>query len=325
MRAMKTPERARRAARLGALLHPRPELGALIVTGRDRQSWLNGLVTCELAGKKPGAGLYGLTVGKTGKIAAEVWILLAEDHLTIAVPEDRRSMLQEHFDRHLIMEDAEITAPEGRAWLAVHGPRSAELVGVAQALGADAALVDFTGRGDAAAILAPPGQRAQVEAALLARLGDEGALATPEDWEHLRIAWGVPRFGVDFDDQSLPQEASLERLSVSFNKGCYLGQETVFMLEKRGHAKKRLMRLAIEGAGPVAQGAEIALPDGTAVGAVTSATEAEEGGGALALGSVKFKHAVAGTEVSVAGRSGRLLGLAAEPTAGSPEREQAPR
>ncbi len=72
----------------------------------------------------------------------------------------------------------------------------------------------------------------------------------------------MPRFGVDFDDQTLPQEASLERLAVSFNKGCYLGQETVFMLEKRGHAKKRLMRLAIDTleAEAPAPGVEIVLP-----------------------------------------------------------------
>jgi folate-binding protein YgfZ len=45
----------------------------------------------------------------------------------------------------------------------------------------------------------------------------------------------VPRFGVDFDDTTYPQEASLEKTAVSFDKGCYLGQEVVCMLEMRGH------------------------------------------------------------------------------------------
>jgi tRNA-modifying protein YgfZ len=312
---MTTLETERRAALSGALLQHLPQLGTLIITGGDRLTWLNGLVTCELAGRKPGDGVYGLTVGKTGKIVAEIWILVAKDHLALAVPSDRLSMLREHFERHLIMEDAEIAEAPERGWLAVHGPLSGDLVARARELGADAARVDFTGRGDAAAILSPPGQLEALRDALLERAGERGALLSAEGWERLRIAWGVPRFGVDFDDQSLPQEASLERLAVSFSKGCYLGQETVFMLEKRGHAKKRLMRISIEGDAEVAAGAEIALPDGTSVGAVTSAAPAPEGGSVLALGSVKYKHAVADAAVSIAGRSARLLGLAAEPTA----------
>src|SRR6185437_10386155 len=134
----------------------------------------------------------------------------------------------------------------------------------------------------------------------------EGTRLDDEGWEALRIAWGVPRFGADYDEQSLPQEASLETRAVSFSKGCYLGQETVFMLEKRGHARKKLVRLAVEGEGTLSAGAEIALPDGTAgVGAVTSATRAPGPGGWLALGSVKHKHTPAGTALVVAGRPAR--------------------
>jgi tRNA-modifying protein YgfZ len=313
MKTIETIESERRAAIEGALFKLRPDMGALIVTGRDRQSWLNGLVTCELAGRKPGEGVYGLTVGKTGRIAGEVWVIFAEDHLVVAVPADRLEGLREHFDRHLIMEDAEVTPAPERGFLAVHGPLAGELVSAARALGADAALVDFSGRsGETAVVLAPSGQTEAVRDALLSRAGERGAEATAEGWEHLRIAWGVPRFGVDFDDQSLPQEASLERLAVSFSKGCYLGQETVFMLEKRGHAKKRLMRLSIEGGDAPDVGAEIALPDGAKVGEVTSSTKALDGSHALALGHVKWKHAVADAAVTVAGRPARLLGLAAE-------------
>ena len=313
---MNTLETERRAAQTGALVQHRSDLSALIMTGGDRLTWLNGLVTCDLASRQPGAGVYGLLVGKTGKIAAEVWILVAKDHLAIALPHDRLPMLREHLERHLIMEDVEILGAPERAWLAVYGPLSGDLGAYARELGADAAPVDFTGRGDTIAVLTPPGQLEAAEGALLARAGDRGALASPEGWEELRIAWGVPRFGVDFDDQTLPQEASLERLAVSFTKGCYLGQETVFMLEKRGHAKKRLMRIAIQGEREVAPGSEIALPDGTAIGAVTSATKAAEGGVILALGSVKYKHALADAEVTIAGRPARLLGLAATPKAG---------
>ena len=312
MPAMTTVETQRRAAEEAALVHARPDLAALIVTGKDRQTWLNGLVTCELAGKKPGEGIYGLAVGKTGKIAAEIVALLAADHLVLVLPSDRVEPLREHLERHLIMEDAELAAADGRALFAVHGPRAAAIVDLARAQGADAAMVDFTGRGDAALILAPAGAADTFAGALLASAGPGGALATPEGWEALRIAWGVPRFGVDFDDQTLPQEASLERLAVSFTKGCYLGQETVFMLEKRGHAKKRLMRLALD-ATDLTPGVEIVLPDGGGpIGTLTSVTRTASGG-AIGLGYVKFKHATADAALVVGGRPARALGLAASP------------
>jgi folate-binding protein YgfZ len=315
MPAMTTIDHQRRAADEAALIHARPDLAALIVTGKDRQTWLNGLVTCELAGKKPGEGVYGLAVGKTGKIAAEIAALLVEDHLALVLPSDRIDSLLSHLERHLIMEDAELASAEGRAVFAVHGPRAGDLVAFARASGADAAMVDFTGRGDAALILAPAGDPAAFADALLAAAGEGAAMATPEGWEALRVAWGVPRFGVDFDDQTLPQEASLERLAVSFNKGCYLGQETVFMLEKRGHAKKRLMRLAIDTleADALAPGVEIVLPEGGAsIGTLTSVTPSAAGG-AIGLGYVKFKHATEGAALLVGGRPARALGLAASP------------
>jgi tRNA-modifying protein YgfZ len=304
----------RRAAGEGALIQPRADLAAFAITGRDRASWLNGLVTCNLADLAPGGGAYGLAVGKTGRISAELWILAGADRLMVGLEGGRAPAIREHLDRHLIMEDAEVGPLLDRGFLFAHGPLAAEIVEAARALGADAATIDWTGRGDAAVILAPEGRLDEVRVALLGRAGDRGAEASAEGWEAMRIAWGLPRAGVDFDDQTMPQEASLEKVAVSFTKGCYLGQEAVFMLEKRGHPKKKLMRLAVEGDAALPPGAEIALPDGgEAVGAVTSATARPEGGGLLALGYVKYKHAAAETALAVGGRSARVLGPAADP------------
>jgi hypothetical protein len=300
---------ATRAGETGLLVHPRPDLGAIVVTGNDRVKWLNGLVTCDLSIRKPGEGAYGLAVGKTGRILAELWFLIGGDRVIVVLSRDRIEGFRAHLDKHLIMEDAEVEAPD-REVVFTHGPLSREAVASARAASADAAMVDWTGRREAAVILAPEGGLDAVRAAILAGPGDRAACGD-EAWEALRVAWGVPRFGADFDDQTLPQEASLERLAVSFSKGCYLGQETVFMLEKRGHAKKRLMRLRAEGEA-LAGGAEITMPDGEAVGQVTSAAPPRDGA-AAALGYVKYKHANAGTAVLVGGRPATIVGLAADP------------
>ncbi len=313
MPPMSNIEKERLAANEGALIQSRPDLGVLIVTGRDQKSWLNGLITCDLAPRRPGDGAYGLAVTKTGKIMSELWLVFSNEHIALAVPKDRLELIRAHLDGHLIMEDAEILDADARSWIFVHGAFSSELLSLARERGADAAQINFTGR-PGIAILAPEGQAEALTQALLERAADRGALATEEGWEQIRIEWGLPRFGRDFDDQSLPQEPALERLAVSFTKGCYLGQETVFMLEKRGHVKKRLMRMAIEGEELPAEGAEITLEDGTVIGNLTSRAKHPHGG-AIALGYVKYKYAQADQAVIVAGRPARLVGPAAEPSA----------
>ena len=67
--------------------------------------------------------------------------------------------------------------------------------------------------------------------------------------ELARVAAGVPRVGVDTGEATLVQEAALEDAAVSFDKGCYLGQETVARLQFRGRANRRLRGLALDGAG----------------------------------------------------------------------------
>jgi tRNA-modifying protein YgfZ len=300
-------ERERRAAHEGALIQPAPLLGTIVVTGADRRSWLNGLITCELAKLEPGGGAYGLSVAKSGKILAELWIVALEDRLLVGALRDRVPMLLEHFNRYIMMEDAEVADASGElGWLFVHGPLSGDLVLVARGSGAHAAGVAFTDLGGAA-VVAKESALEGVMNALLTHAGERGVLASPEAFERLRVEEGIAKFGVDYTDQNYPQEASLERLAVSFQKGCYLGQETVFMLEARGHAKKRLVSLEVQGAGEVPPDAPITLPgDGAEVGTITSRAPAPGKEGVVALGYVKYKHAATGTELLVAGRPARI-------------------
>ncbi|HSN97825.1 MAG TPA: glycine cleavage T C-terminal barrel domain-containing protein [Candidatus Nanopelagicales bacterium] len=293
-------EEQRRALHEGALVLRMDELGTLVITGADRQSWLNGLLTCDLAPLKAGAGAYGLSVAKNGKIQAEVWLVLEQDRVLLGAPRERVALLGEVFERHLIMEDAELSdASEELGWIFAVGPRAGELIEVGRGAGAHAGRADWTGLGGAI-FAAPRSALEGVEAALCGREGT--ARGSGEGWEALRVEHDVGRYGVDFDDQNYPQEASLEDRAVSFSKGCYLGQETVFMLQHRGKPKKRLVQIEVEGEGELAVGAEVELPDGTAVGSVTSRTGSPVGGAVLALGYVKFKHAQAGVELRVAGR-----------------------
>jgi hypothetical protein len=288
------------SARSGGLVVPAVELGVLVATGPDRVKWLNGLLTCELANRKPGEAVYGLAVGQKGKILCDVVVVLEAERLGIALPATEREAMRAWLDHHLIMEDAELGASE-ESVLFVHGPRSAELLDAARGAGASGAPFDRTGLGGAV-VLTPPEKATAVRAAL------EGAGAVFGDeagWDALRHERFVPRFGVDFDTATYPQEASLEKVAVSFDKGCYLGQEVVFMLEKRGHVKKKLVPLRLEDGEVPAKGAAVATPAGDAVGEVTSAARTPSG--VIAFAMVKRAHTPPDTELRVGEKTAKVI------------------
>jgi hypothetical protein len=288
-------DRAIDCVQTGVLVQPLA-LGTAVVTGKDRQSWLNGMVTCELASRRPGDAALGLLVTKAGKIQSELYVLLGDDDLWIGFYADRTDRAIEELDRHLIMEDAEIErAADGElSWLLALGLGAEAARDAARAAGARAGLVPRGGL-PVAVIAAPAAVKQAVIDAVLGA-ASPSAIATAAAWDRVRVEHGITAFGIDFDDTNYPQEASLERDAVSFEKGCYLGQEAVFMLEKRGHVKKRIVQLHVEGA--VERGDTITLPDGAEVGHITSRA-LRRAGGNLALGFVKYKHARADTELRV--------------------------
>jgi folate-binding protein YgfZ len=66
--------------------------------------------------------------------------------------------------------------------------------------------------------------------------------------EVLRIESGIPQFGIDMDEDTIPLEAGIENRAISFTKGCYVGQEVIVRVLHRGHGRvaKKLVPLAVE-------------------------------------------------------------------------------
>jgi folate-binding protein YgfZ len=293
------------AASAGALAIPAPELATLAIGGKDRLTWLNGMVTCDLLKRAPGAAVYGLAVARSGKVMADVVVAVddAGGRLLTAVPAAVAGELRKHLDHYLVMEDVEI-APEDdgfEVW-SVHGPRAGDALVAAQGAGGVGGALDRTGLGGTV-VFAPREKAAAVRDALatVAALGDDAG------WEALRLERAVPRFGVDFDDKTYPQEAQLEKAAVSFDKGCYLGQEVVCMLELRGHVKRKLVPVVIEAGEPPARGAPVTDEAGAALGEVTSAGASPTLGKPIALAMIKRARAEAGSRVVVGGASAEVV------------------
>jgi folate-binding protein YgfZ len=128
---------------------------------------------------------------------------------------------------------------------------------------------------------------------------DAGLSGSPpdEELERLRILARTPRWGAELDDTVLPAEAGLDERAISFEKGCYPGQEPVARLHYRGHANQTLRVLDVD----AAPGAEIRHAE-KVVGRVTSAVPG------LALGYVRV-DVPQDAELSVAGEPARLHSL----------------
>jgi folate-binding protein YgfZ len=203
-----------------------------------------------------------------------------------------------------MMEDATHADVSGEfAWVLAHGPSAAELArSLPGPRGGFGGTVDTTGLGGGVMVV-PAGE---VDA-LVADAARRGAVeASQSEWEALRVQRFLPRFGVDFGDKNYPQEASLEKIAVSFSKGCYLGQEVVCRLEMRGHVIKKLVPVRLEGSDLPGAGAEVRTAEGKSVGTVSSAAFAEDG--PLALAMLRIDFASPGTKLEVGGRQAVVLG-----------------
>jgi folate-binding protein YgfZ len=110
-------------------------------------------------------------------------------------------------------------------------------------------------------------------------------LASPEEYERIRISAGLPKMGAELTEKTIPAETGLVDLTVSFTKGCYTGQELVARIDSRGgHVPRHLRRMT--STGHLTPGAELTGPDGKVAGTVTSAARTP-GGGWVGLGYVR--------------------------------------
>jgi hypothetical protein len=235
----------------------------LMVSGPDRKTWLDGLLTCAVTAVTPGKAGYGLLLTKQGKIVSDVFLVDSGSVLYLGVAPGRGADVRELLDRYLVMEDAELAAAPTSLTFYASTPGSGAF-GAALASGALA----LAGLEIELAVTKEP----------VAGAADASALSA------LLAAHGFGAFGVDFGERDNPHEASLDRVAVSWTKGCYLGQEVVCMQDMRGKVKRRLVALAggAELLSSVEPREDVLSPDGTVAGHVSSVHRAPDGARLLA-------------------------------------------
>jgi folate-binding protein YgfZ len=296
------PAAEERAFADGAALVDRCARGAVLVDGPDAVTFLQGLLSQDIAGLADGQGVHALLLQPQGKLDSDLRLLRVGDAAWLDCEVGRGEALAASLRRFKIRIKAEVEDRTG-AWgsLTLRGPEVAARVEAAggpalpgephghvafgRGTGATRLVrADWPGGPPGADLVGPVGELSGVWTALVAAGFRPAGLTA---YEAARVRAGVPRQGFDIDEKTIPQEAFLELDAVSFTKGCFLGQELVCRIDSRGHVNRLLRAIRIEKAGidttPPA-GAGIVVGD-KEVGALT--TVARSGDGVVALGYVR--------------------------------------
>ena len=304
-----------RAVRSGVGLIDLCRQTLLRFTGTDRVSFLQGMVSNDVARLSPGQGILAAFTDIQGKVIADIKIFGAGDSFFIELGEPVKDKVLGHLAHYLIADDVEIADMTGAyGILALLGPKSTDLLRLL--LGGQDLPAKALSHGEfqtdphrIRVIRVPrPGAGYEVwaaagELAVLARWIQENGRVYGARWvgteaqEILRVEAGIPRYGVDMDEENLLLETGMDD-AVSFNKGCYLGQEVIERIHSRGHVNRKLTGLVLEGDEPAQRGDRIQAQD-REVGKVTSAVFSPLLHCPIAMGYVQRDFLTPGTRLVV--------------------------
>jgi folate-binding protein YgfZ len=310
------------AARRGAGLIDRSGLGRLKMTGADALDLLHRLSTQDLLRLKPGHGTATVLTSDKGRIIDLLTVWHVPDHLLLLTSAGNQGAVLAWIDRYTITEDAQTAdVTSGTGLLYLFGPNAVQVAGALAGKdvrglplfhhtpvivgGMPATLARAPAiAGDGFHLLVAHGaQTAAVRAALLTLGAAHGLVETSHDaFEMLRIEAGQPAFGCELDERFNPLEAGL-RPHISFDKGCYIGQEVVARLDTYDKVQRALVGLLMPGESPPEPGTALRLA-GREVGLVTSAARSPALGRAIALAYVRGAHAQPGTRLEAATATG---------------------
>lgn len=308
-------------ARRRAGLIDRSDRGRILVSGKDRASYLNGLLTNDISSLKSGEGCYAAYLTPQGRMIADLWVYELGDVILLVLSRELKDTVLAKLDQFVFSEDVQLgDVTETFADIAVVGPGAASIVEAALGLSEPHALADLREHGNFRAQFAgqpaivlrisdtgAPGFDVLVDRSAADRLTEalRGAGAVEIETavaDVLRVEAGVPKFHRDMDEDTIPLEAGLESRAISLTKGCYVGQEVIVRVLHRGHGRvaRRLVGLTLEGSAVPATGTRVEV-DGRDIGRITSAVKSVALNTPIALAYLHRDFTEPGTRVSVDG------------------------
>lgn len=254
----------------------RLDRGVLAVSGADRATWLQGLLTNDVESLTDGESQYSSYLTPQGRMITDMHVVANGDCLLLDVPASLAASLRERLDGLIFSEDAAVTDESQRlfVWTIVGPDTFTEVVG----------------------------EKLPAQYATLTEID-------LDTFEVIRIERGVPRFLADMTDDTIPLEAGIEDRAISFTKGCYVGQEVIVRVTTRGGGRvaKKLVRLVGDPAAEI-----VPLPESRImsfdkdIGRVTSVAFSPRLERVVALGYVHRDFTESGTEVTLVWKDARV-------------------
>ncbi|OAN45909.1 glycine cleavage system protein T [Chloroflexus islandicus] len=266
----------------GAVAIDESDRGRLWMRGRDRASLLHRLSTNHIERLQAGQGTLTVLTTPIGRMIDLLRVYALPDALLLETGPSHGGPILRHLRKNIFFNDQVTVADAGAelGQIGLYGPQAGQIM---QALGLPVEVPRYgiaNGEWSDAQVLVarceplggdgytlyPP---ATHTAALLAACQAAGATILDADtFEIVRVEHGYPRFGREITLDYIPLEADLWR-AVSFQKGCYVGQEIIARMESRGRIAKQLRGLRLPAA-PQSLPAKV-VADGKEIGDLTSA------------------------------------------------------
>jgi len=282
--------------RLGGAGFYQQRRGLIAVWGKEAVQFLDGMISNDMKTLGDGEQMLAAFPNAQGRLLAVVRVLRQGERFLIETEEDTREKVFNNLFRFTYAGDffVEDLSEQYRYF---------ELFGNFENLGRDSdeensppyegGVAAFRGRGGSLGVFiegdaVPKG----------VQIDDE------ELYEILRIESGIPKYGVDMDETTIVPELGLDGL-ISYNKGCYIGQEIIARIHFRGHVAKRLTGLVLDGTRRFLSADEdadrnVRVPaDGKPAGRITSLTYSPKLEKTIALAYVRFDYLAEGTELVV--------------------------
>lgn len=299
----------------GVVICDRTHWGLLELSGEDRLNFIHNQSTNDLKALKAGQGCDTVVLTSTARTIDLVSAYVTEDSVLLLVSPNRREQLLQWFDRYIFFGDKvelcdlndalttfSLLGPQASALLETwevtlpqtpyqHQEFTIEDIVVRIIVGSGLSTPGYT-------LVVPHGQAAELWQ--LCRQAGAIPMGT-QGWEQLRVQQGRPCPDAELTEDYNPLEAGLWH-TVSLDKGCYIGQETIARLNTYNGVKQQLWGLQL--VGPVEPGTPLILED-KKVGVLTS--QAQTADGYLGLGYIKTKAGGAGLQVQIGDGVGTVV------------------
>jgi folate-binding protein YgfZ len=292
------------------------------LTGGDRMRWLNGMVTNNIRDLGARHGVYAFLLNPQGHILGDLYAYNRGESLLVDTDQSQVEKILAVFDKYIIMDDVEVANTSDQlSAVGIAGPKSREAL---QAAGFEVPklkplqFVEITWQQIGVTLVRGDNPRVEsfelwlahgnIESVYEALVKTGAKPVGTRALELLRIAAGIPRYGVDIRERDLPQETEQDR-ALNFGKGCYVGQEIVERIRSRGQVRRKFTGLEVDGELPT-PGIKIQV-EGKDVGEITSAASLPVGGGQrhVALGYIRREVATSGKQVEAGGGAATVANL----------------